>query len=93
MDQLGDQLTTSPIQTGCEFPMEPYPSGQFGFIDNPDRQFGNGSVRTPIRTRNDGPEPMLTLTAADVEGTIQFNELQWSVNNLWSCKYGNSPVT
>ena len=42
--------------------MEPYLSGQFGFIDEPDRQFGNGSVWTRTRTRSDGPEPLLTLT-------------------------------
>jgi len=41
--------------------MEPYPSGQFGFIDDPERQFGNGSVWTRTRTRSDGPEPLLTL--------------------------------
>jgi hypothetical protein len=41
--------------------MEPYPSGQFGFIDDPDRQFGNGSVWTRTQTRSDGPEPLLTL--------------------------------
>jgi len=41
--------------------MEPYPSGQCGFIDDPDRQFGNGSVWTRTRTRSDGPEPLLTL--------------------------------
>jgi hypothetical protein len=41
--------------------MEPYLSGQFGFIDDPDRQFGNGSVWTRTRTRSDGPEPLLTL--------------------------------
>jgi len=32
-------------------------------------------------------------TAADVEWMIHWNELQRSVNNLWSCKYSNSPVT
>jgi len=61
MDPLGDPLTTRPIQTGWEFTMEPYPSGQFGFIDDPDRQFGNGSVWTRTRTRSDRPEPWLTL--------------------------------
>jgi hypothetical protein len=61
MDPLGDPLTTRPIQTGWEFTMEPYPSGQFGFIDNLDRQFANGSVWTQTRTRSDGPEPLLTL--------------------------------
>jgi hypothetical protein len=44
MDPLSDPLTTLPLQTGWEFTMEPYPSGQFGFIDDPDGQFGNGSV-------------------------------------------------
>jgi hypothetical protein len=61
MDPLCDPLTTRPIQTGCEFPMEPYRGGQFGFIDYPDRQFGNGSIWTRTRTRSDGPEPLLTL--------------------------------
>jgi len=41
--------------------MEPYPSGQFGVIDDPDRLFGNGSVWTRAWTRSDGPEPLLTL--------------------------------
>jgi len=61
MDPLGDPLTTRPIQTGWEFTMEPCPSGQFGFIDDPDRQFGNGSVWTRTWTRSNGPEPLLTL--------------------------------
>jgi len=61
IEPLGDPLTTSPIQTGWEFTMEPYLSGQFGFIDDPDRQFGNGLVWTRTRTRSDGPEPLLTV--------------------------------
>jgi len=61
MDPLGDPLTTLPLQTGSEFTMEPYPSRQLGFIDDPDRQFGNGSVWTWTRTQSDGPEPLLTL--------------------------------
>jgi hypothetical protein len=63
MDQLGNPLTTNPIQTGWEFTMEIYPNRQFGFIDDPDCQFGNGSVWTWTRTRaqSDGPEPLLTL--------------------------------
>jgi hypothetical protein len=61
MDPLGNPLTTRPIQTGWEFTMEPYPSGQFGFIDVPDRQFGNGLVRTWTQTRSDSTEPLLTL--------------------------------
>jgi len=64
MDPLCDPLKTRPIQTGWEFTMEPYPSGQFGFIDDPDGQFGNGSVWTRTWTRSDGPEPLLTLVAA-----------------------------
>jgi len=61
MDPLGDPLTTRPIQTGWEYTFELYSSWRFGFIDNPDRQFGNGSVWTHTRTRSDGPEPLLTL--------------------------------
>ena len=61
MDPLGDPLTTRPIQMGGEFTMEPYPSGQFRFLDNPDLQFGNGSVWTQTWTRSDGPEPLITL--------------------------------
>jgi len=61
MDTLGDPLTTCPIQTGWEFPMKPYPSGQFGFIDDPERQLGNSSVLTRTQTRSDGPEPLLTI--------------------------------
>jgi hypothetical protein len=60
MDPLGDPLTTRLIQTGWEFTMEPYPSGQFALIDDPDRQIGNGSVWTRTWTRSDGPEPFLT---------------------------------
>jgi hypothetical protein len=44
MDQLGDLLTTRPIQKGWEFTIEPYLSWQFGFIHNPDRHFGNQLV-------------------------------------------------
>jgi hypothetical protein len=62
MDPLCDPLTTRPIQTGWEFTMEPYQSGQFGFIDDPDGQVGNGSVWTRTPTRSNGPEPLLTLS-------------------------------
>jgi len=61
MDPLGDPLTTHPIQTAWVFTMEPYLSQQFGFIDDPDRQFGNCSVWILTWTRSDGPEPLLTL--------------------------------
>ena len=67
MDPLGDLLTTRPIQMGWEFTMEAYPSRQFGFIDDPDRQFGNGAVWTRTRTWSDGPEPLLTLCCWEKE--------------------------
>ena len=67
MDPLCDPRTTRPIQTGWEFTMEPYLSGQFGFIDDPDRQFGNGSVWTRTPTQSDGQEPLLTLFLAHWE--------------------------
>jgi hypothetical protein len=82
MDPLCDPLTTRPIQTGWEFTMEPYPSGQFGFIDDPDCQFGNGSVWTRTRTRSDGPEPLLTLNLSSVDSFSTCSDgtklqLQW----------------
>jgi len=68
MDPLGNPLTTRPSQTGWEFTMEQYPSRQFGIIDDPDRQFGNGSVWTRTWARSDGPELLLTLTQAANRG-------------------------
>jgi len=64
MDPLDNPLTTRPIQTGCEMSIEPYPNWRFGWIDDLDRQFGNGSVPTRTRTRFGGPEPLLTLVVA-----------------------------
>jgi len=61
IDPLGDPLTTCPIQTGWEICIEPYPNWEFGWVANPDHQFGNGSVLTRTRTRSDGLEPLLTL--------------------------------
>ena len=52
--------------------MEPYPSGQFGFIDDPDRQFGHVSVRTRTWTRSDGPEQLLTLLMVLAECDLRF---------------------
>jgi len=60
MDPLCDPLTTRPIQTGWEICIEPYPNWRCGCVDNPDRQFGTGSVVTRTQTRSDGPEPSLT---------------------------------
>jgi hypothetical protein len=64
MDPVGNPLTARPIQTGWEFTIELYLSGQFGFIDHPDHQFGNGSVWTRTQTRSDDPEPFLTLVVS-----------------------------
>ena len=61
MDPPGDLLTTRPIQTGWNIGIELCPNCQFGSIDNPDHQFGNGSVLTRTQTRNDGPELLPTL--------------------------------
>jgi len=61
MNLLGDPLTTRPIQMRWDFTMELYRSKQFGFVDDPDRQFVNGSVWTQTRTLSDGPELSLTL--------------------------------
>jgi len=61
--------------------MELYPSGQFGFIDDPDRQFGNGSVWTRTRARSDGPQPLLTLdktTRLDVTTTAKISVQCWA---------------
>jgi hypothetical protein len=66
MDPPSDPLTTRPIQMGWDIIMEPYLSGQFGFIDDPDRQFVDGSVWTRTGTGSDGPEPLLTL------GLVEF---------------------
>ena len=76
MDPLCDPLTTRPIQTGWKFTMKLYPSGQFGFIDDPDRQFGNGLVWTRTRTPSDGPEPLLTI--ADGEVSAEADNAWWS---------------
>jgi hypothetical protein len=79
MDLRGNPLATRPIQTGWGYSMEPYRSGQFGFIDDPDRQFGNGSVWTQTRTRSGSPEPLLTLP-------VPLNTLQsLPSSNLISC--------
>jgi hypothetical protein len=73
MDPLCDPLTTHPIQTGWEFTMELYPSGQFGFIDDSEGQFGNGSVWTRTQTRSDGPEPLQTLVSVEFTTLSGFN--------------------
>jgi hypothetical protein len=78
MDPLGNTLTTHQIQTGWDFTMEPYLSGQFGFVDDPDRQFGKGSVWTLTRTQRYGLEPLLTLLAG--YGPARLKEYLEAVN-------------
>jgi len=65
MHPLDNTLSTRPIQTGRVYSVESYLNGRFGFIDNPDRQLGAASIPTRTRTRSDGPEPLLTLGAAE----------------------------
>jgi hypothetical protein len=62
MDPLYNPVGTHPIQMGREMWMNPYTNQQFEYIDDPDRQSGAGSVPTRIRTRSDGPDPLLTLS-------------------------------
>ena len=84
MDPLGDPLTTHPIQMGWESTTEPYPSGQFGFIDDPDRQFGNGWVWTQTQTRSDGPEPLLTLLMTGSEALCAYRDNVVNLFQYWS---------
>jgi len=50
MDPLENPLRTCPIQIGREMSIEPYLNRQFGIIDDPDPQFGDGPVPTRTRT-------------------------------------------
>jgi hypothetical protein len=81
MDLLGDLLTTRPIQTGWEFTKEPYLSGQYGLIDNLDRQIGNSSVSTRTGTRSSCPETLLTLPIPTDTGNMATVELSERHNN------------
>ena len=92
MDPLCDPLTTRPIQTGWEFTMELYPSGQFGFIDDPDRQFGNGSVWTRTPTRSDGPEPLLTLLIRVAELFSRDFQTIFHFADITNCLILNSTI-
>ena len=62
--------------------MEPYRSGQFGFIDDPDNQFGDGSVWTGTQTRSDGPEPLLTLGGLTCVGSCAAVDSQYAI--MWA---------
>jgi len=75
MDPLGDLLITRPIQTGWEFTIEPYPSWQFGLIDNKNSQFGNSSgwTRTRTQTRNDGPELLIKINTTNTKPINKIN--------------------
>jgi hypothetical protein len=77
MDPLGEPVTTRPIQTSSNIWIQPCPNWHFGCIDNPNRQFGNGSVLTRSRTRSDGPAQLLILLA---------NQSQ-TLNRCWVVKW------
>jgi len=87
MDLPGDQLTTRPIQMGWEFTINPYPSWRFGYIDNPDRQFGKGSVWTRTQTQRACPDPLLTqnvIRPPALLWTMQFVESSsWQGTEIW----------
>jgi hypothetical protein len=61
MDQLGDQLTTRPIETGWELTIEWYKSWRFGLLDIPNSQFGNIVVLSWTWTQSACPKLLLTL--------------------------------
>ena len=52
--------------------MELCASGQFGFMDDLDRQFGNHSVWTRTRTRRDDLEPLPTLAPGEYAGLLSY---------------------
>jgi len=70
--------------------MELYLSGQFGFIHNQHRQFGNGSVWTVTRNGCDGPEPLPTLPTplTLIKYSISHHIVTLSVRRL--CSFGRS---
>jgi hypothetical protein len=76
MDELGDPLTRRRIETGWEVTMQVSLCQQFGFIDDPDHQFGNRTVWTRTPTQNDCLEPLLPLQIF-----IQWN-LQWVIKTV-----------
>jgi len=81
MGLVGDPQRTRPIQMGWEVTIKLYLNWRFGFIDNPDRQFGNGLVCTRIRTWCDGPVLLLTLFTVEREQSWFW---AWAV--LCGCK-------
>jgi hypothetical protein len=85
MNPLYNPLKTHPILTGREMSMEPYPNRPFGFIDDPERQPGPGSVPTRIRTRSDGPDPLLTLytLAISCEKSLKLWEYGSDCADMW----------
>jgi len=80
MHPLGVPLTICPIQTASVLTSQPYPKWRFWFIDNPDRQFGNGSAWTQTQTWRDSLELLLTLTATK----SQTKYLTYKTKNHWS---------
>jgi hypothetical protein len=76
MDLLGDLLISREIQMCWEFTLAPYASWRIGFIDNPDRQIGNGLGTTLSQTRSDGSEPLSTLVVT-IENTLVLYHISW----------------
>jgi hypothetical protein len=70
------------MQMGWEFSIELYPCGQFGFIGDPDRPFGNSSVSTQNRTQIDGPKQLLTLAVSPFLFALSVFYLK---QTLWHC--------
>jgi len=66
MDLLYNRLGTRAIQTVREMSTVQYANCQFGYMDDPDRQSGSGSVPTRTRTRYDGPDPFLTQLSNEI---------------------------
>jgi len=61
-DQMGDPLTTHPIQIGRAISGTPYLNWRFRCIDTLGCQFVNGSISTQTRTQSQGPKPLLPVT-------------------------------
>jgi len=83
MDLLGNPLTTHPIQTAWEISIEPYLSWRFGCIDNPDLQFGNGSIWTWTQTWSDGLELLLTLGGPE-DNDQMYSEIHSEAGIKWT---------
>lgn len=76
IDTLRHPLTTRQILTVWEFTIEPHPSWQILFSENPNCHFGNNSVWTLTQTWSDGPDRFLSLLhTLRIMGSMGFSEL------------------